>query len=561
MSAFKHINSLPRNSVAILFFLIFGCVVSQPFIKEEGEVQTFSDLKVKNAANQKWNINDPFFQNYNQQDTVPRLRGGEVSVMDFGAKCDGIADDIIADSTACAYCIAHPFFCSTISFPVGHSRISRPLLLQNNGHYFTIHLKGMLPAKEASDQYLSEIICDYKAGYGIGIQSGRGIILENLAILGKYTFPYSVTNSNIGTLLFSQWIDKTISDSRYAPYAGIVIDPFANASGASGGTSGVEIRQCAIKQWMVGICLSPQNTVNDEMINIIDDDIEANRVAIAIGQDQSKEIHIDRLKCWASTHTIIDGVSYGRGTGGGSVDMEGGNIAGNVNQLLNVILDRFPMSIKDIYSESLFRIGSVGNGAGANFINTQINFLTGDGLPSADYIISGQANFYGGSLRYYDGSPTHRLNLSNIGSWFRDMTMNTQPITIGLYGYPSNVYPVPYFENVHNYYRGGKIVNGSTDSLIPLHNISYGFSDSVKWVAVYYGKGLGSISRKGDYILGAPQNTSGWHHDRAQNAEHCATIKLGRVVKISADSLYLDDVGLNAPATRSFDAIYIDRLK
>ncbi|MEJ0079788.1 MAG: hypothetical protein WDM78_02220 [Puia sp.] len=164
--------------------------------------------------------------------------------------------------------------------------------------------------------------------------------------------------------------------ARYAPYAGISIDP--NAVGGTAGTSDVTINNCSIVKWMVGIMLTANGqTLNDEMINVLDDEIDVCRVAIAIGQDQSKTINIKGLKVWNSTHTVLDGVTYGRGKGGGSVFCENWNIAGNCNELFNLNTDRFPLSCKDIYSESLFRIGYVGFGVGANFINAQIDFFNG----------------------------------------------------------------------------------------------------------------------------------------------------------------------------------------
>jgi hypothetical protein len=489
------------------------------------------------------------------RDTLHIQGNGVVSIRDFGAKCDGATDDYAADSAACAYCIAHPAICSTVSFPVGRSRITKPLMLQNNGRFFTIRLSGALPAKSAPDNYVSGLYCDFKEGPGIGIQLGRGIIIENLSIIGKYMFPYSVTNKNIASTTFEQWNDKSVVDSRYNPYAGIVIDPHRNASGSTGGTSGVEIRQCAIKQFMVGICLSPNGeTLNDEMINMIDDDIEAVRVAIAIGQDQSKEIHIDRLKCWSSTHTILDGLHYGRGTGGGSVMIEGMNIAGNVNQLFNLNTDRFPLSAKDIYSESLFRIGAVGCGTGSNFINFQIDFLTGPGMPAADYLLSGCANFYGGTLRYYNDSKTQRLNFSNMTGWFRDLSMNNQPIIRSLYG-DQQYWPLPYFDNVHNYYRGGLVTN-EPDSLIRIRPASITVNRS-NWTASI----TGVPGRVGDYILAAPTNVTGWHYDSAMNCARSPTLQIGRVIRVSGDTLYLDDVGLNVYQTSPYDAVYIDRIK
>ncbi|HEY8734873.1 MAG TPA: glycosyl hydrolase family 28-related protein, partial [Puia sp.] len=250
------------------------------------------------------------------QDTGRLNNTGTINVKDFGAKGDGVADDLIPIQKACNACIAYPATCTSVRLPVGNYRITQPLMLQKiqNGQYafFTLRLTGDAPNKSASDSWLSRITYDSKSGFAIGVQLGRGITIENITLLGKYQFPYKVTNKNIGSLTFADWNDGSVTDNRNNPYAGIVIDPYANQNGSSAGTSGVEIKQCAVKQFMVGICLTPNpQTQNDEMINIIDDDIEAVRVAIAIGQDQSKEIHIDRLKCWAATHTILDGVSYG----------------------------------------------------------------------------------------------------------------------------------------------------------------------------------------------------------------------------------------------------------
>jgi hypothetical protein len=486
------------------------------------------------------------------------LRTGVLSVKDYGAKGDGKTDDTQAIQAACDLCIQNPQICSTVRFPVGNYRTSKPIILQNlkNGQYrfFTVRLLGDLSNKAGSNDYLSRITCDYKNGFGLGIQLGRSIEIKNLTILGKYSFPYSVNNQNIATLKFSDWLDPTITDSRNHPYAGIVIDPYSGVGG-SGGSSDVSISHCAIKQWMVGICLSPNpQTLNDEMINILEDNIEACRVAIAIGQDQSKTVNIKGLKVWASVHTVLDGLNYGRGTGGGSVFCENWNIAGNVNQLFNLITDRFPLSARDIYSESLFKIGSVGCGTGSSFINFQIDFLSGPGMPAADYILLGCANFLGGMLRYYDGSRTHRLNLSNFRGMLRDMTLNNAPLTIGLYGMVK--YPTPVFDNVYLYYSG-TMLKTNADTLI-LSGIS---SQSLKVDRKKWTASLSSPNKvnPGDYILGSPRSTTRKYFDNPLIS--CNTIQIGRVVSVSGDRVELDDVGLNVVPGDSYDAIYISRLK
>ena len=75
------------------------------------------------------------------------------------------------------------------------------------------------------------------------------------------------------------------------------------------------------------------------------------------------------------------------------------------------------------------------------------------------------------------------------------------------------------------------------------------------------GPGLGSIAHVGDYVLGGSSGGWGLYHDRFLNSQGCPTIQIGRVYKISNDTLYMGNVGLNAPENRGFDNIFLSRLK
>lgn len=529
----------------VLLFLILGCGTTKPIPQPipipitVTKVDTIHITVIKRdtATITVFNV-----------DTVKHL-----TVLDFGAVGDGRHDDIIAFELARDYVITHP---NILEVPVGNYYISRPLLLQYlvNGvnKYFTIHMRGVLPNKSASSTFLSNIICGFKSGYGIGMQFGRGIKLENLTITGQYTLPNFVTNANIGILKFSDWVDPTITDTRYAPYAAIVIDPNQNASGARGGTSDVTIQNCSIQQWMVGICLSPNGvTQNDEMINILETNIGSCRIAISICQDQSKTININGLKVWASVHTVLDGVSYGAGTGGGSIFCDNWNIAGNVNELFNVTTGRFPLSASRIYGESIFRIGTVNGQAGANFRDFEVDFLTGPGMPAADYLFYGSATFDGGCMRYYDDSYSHRMNWANLDVHFCNMTLNNPLITRGLYGIPTNHYPEPVLNNIKYFYTPG------SDSLVKITYITDLIVDRSTWSASC----TCPSAKVGDYILAAPTNTTGSYYDRYLNTSAAPTIQIGRVTSVSGSHITIDDVGLNAYSGQGYDAFYIDRIK
>jgi len=506
-----------------------------------------------------------------------------VNVKNYGATGDGSHDDYSAIQKACNFCIANPSACTAIRFPVGTYLISHPIILQKVSNerwqFFTLHLFGDAPAKSGADGYLSTIKCAFTEGFGIGIQFGRGIQIENINIEGAYSFPNTINNYNIGTTLYASWNNGSVQDGRYSPYAGICIDPFCDSnkiksregypsmrkyylSGTGkGGTSGVEIKQCGIHHFMVGAMLTPNPyTQNDEMINFLDDNIDAVKVAIAIGQDQSKEIHIDRLKVWASTYTIVDGLNYGAGSAPGSIMINGMNIAGNVNQIFNINAGRFPLSALNIYAESLFRIGFVNGTAGVNFTNFQIDLLTGPGMPAADYIFSGgPVTWSGGMLRYYDASYTHRMNLSQMLATFQDMTLSNPPMVIGLYAYGINGHPTPSFRNIHLYY-GNRPMKADFEALHALPFVPLITVDKTKWLASF--PVIPGISFKpGDYILASPTDKTGRYFDSGMNPGECSTIQIGRVISITGNTVNLDDVGLNAYSGKDYGAVYLDTVK
>lgn len=531
----------------LVFFFILACGTTKPTPQP---IPVPPIVKVDTIHIKKY---DTTYTHILVADTVKSF----VSITDFGAVGNGSYDNADAFTLAAEYVIAHP---QPLIVPIGSFYTSRSILLQNNGRYFTIHMTGTMPNKSSSNEYLSKIIYGGKSGYAIGIQFGRSILIENITVIGQYTFPNTVTNANIGVLKFSDWIDPSIIDTRTAPYAAIVIDPNQNASGSRGGTSDVTIQNCSIQQFMVGICLSPNGvTQNDEMINILETNIGSCRIAISICQDQSKTINIKGLKVWSSVYTVLDGFNYGSGHGGGSVFCENWNIAGNCKELFNLSTGRFPLSCKDIYSESLFRIGNVGGGTGANFINTEIDFLSGDNMPEADWLIQGQANFHGGMLRYYDNDGGHRLNFATIGYvrypfMFRDMTVSSLPITQGLYGIPTNYWYSAKFENVHDY-NSGYDVTQKSDTLINV-SMSALTIDRVNWVGTATINGI--VPKANDYLLAEPTSTTANYYDGVGN---CTTKVLGRITSVTGNTVTLDHVSINAYSGLIYGRIYIDRIK
>lgn len=486
----------------------------------------------------------------------------EISVKDYFAFGDGSTDDYLPIINACNYCIANPKICTTVRFPVGVYVTTKPILLQNlvNGanQFFTINLVGDVSNKPYLNSYGSSIYCKYTSGYGVGMILARGVKIQNISVIGQYTFPQSVLGNKIATLKYSEWDNGSVTDSRYLPYSGFAIDPYPMAQGGSGGSSQIEISNCTTAQWMVGIAIGCNGiSLNAESINLIDDNFADVKICVAIGQDQSKDINIIRPKCWTAIHTMLDGLHYGSGTGGGSVTGYGGNIAANMYELFNVNTDRFPLAWYSLYAENLFKIGSVGSRTGTNLTNCQIDLICADGYPAPDYIISGNINFYGGMLRLYTDNPK-RLKLNNTSSMFRDMTLSSPPITRSLIGMNPD-YPNPKFDNIA-LYSTGKYFHEKFDTLISIPNNIKLTIDRNAWVS--FASPQSSIhANVDDYILGAPAGGYSYAYDTALNKMINPTKQIGRVTKISGDSLYLNDVGLDVHTGDQYDQIYISRIK
>lgn len=513
------------------------------------------------------------------RDTTVTFVYNSYSVTDFGAHPGASYDNANAFQAASDYIIQHPGLGSNLYIPPGDYYTSRPWILQKvqNGmwQFFTIHIFGDAPAKSSPTQYLTNIFCSYNTGFGIGVQFGRDIRIENINIAGQYQ-PPPVNIYNIGTTIYSDWNTGSTRHSRFSPYSGIAIDPFCDSNNLAsgdryqfansnsqylpntgrGGTSGAKINNCSVKNFEVGIVLTPNGyTQNDEDIDIVDDNIFACKVNIAICQDQSKAITIERLKSWGPTYTVLDGLNYGSGTGGGSTFCSIWNIAGCVNQLINVNVSRFPISLFGIYAESLFRIGGAYGLAGCNFVNCQIDLLTGPGMPAADYVFAGgPATYSGGMLRYYDGTYLqHRMNLNDLKMKFRDMTFNNFPITAAVYGLGTNTYPVPTFDNI-TYFYNTQNQEGFRQAW-PIGPITI---DRIHWTASL--PKPNDTLTVGSYLLGGPTDATKWYYDRGMNPTIANTIQIGRIIKVTTDSVFLDDVGLNC-FNGSFGAVFIDSVK
>jgi len=427
----------------------------------------------------------------------------------FGAIGNGSADDWSAIQKGINYILSNDHSGRTLYFPSGVYKISKPLIIArltgNTYQQVSINLQGPINAKDVAIGS-ANIIPTFSNTFAIGVQLGKGVLIKDLYIGGQFKLPNRLSSIQIDTLPLSKWTDGACRDNRASPYAGIAIDPFSDSTvyptnndmypglhrycpaglNRSGSTA-VQIVGCSITNFIVGVMITPSNQQNGELIDVIDCDISYNKVAYAMGQAQSKECHVDRLKCWGGTHTVFDNINYGfrQGDGAAVPLVDGANLAGSVKQLCHIWAPSFPGSFRNIYAEELFRIGYVGGNASLSFEDCQIDFATnGPGKPYPDFFILGSGvTFRNCMLRSYTGKVGMRLLLSNTNDHFEGGNTNEPPIAVNLndgIGYPN-----PSFRNVTMYYSGGVLGNNNY-GIVSAETVLQG-SNGIVRDPVYYG--------------------------------------------------------------------------
>ena len=305
----------------------------------------------------------------------------------FGAKANGTNDDYFAIQKAINTCIRNNI--RTLYLPVGRYKISRPLIIRgmpvnenenNNSRTFcTLELLG-----ESSfwDSNLgSQILPSFKNSFAIAIQDGKGCKIRKLSISGLFVPPPGNDSRKFYSLTFDQFRDTTCRDSRYSPYAGIVIDPFTNLAtdkipadggypglgayygktklSTQSGSTGTELEELSISKFVVGICSSPNGLTRNAEITIINKVQFANcKLCISGGQDQEKGNTISNIYCWGGTHTIFATGLYGSPRMAGNWNIDHVNIAGGVIRFIyNDQHGYFPTYISHVFAESLGSFG------------------------------------------------------------------------------------------------------------------------------------------------------------------------------------------------------------
>lgn len=317
----------------------------------------------------------------------PRSVNQYFSVKWFGAKGNN-SDDYASIQKAINTCVKNNI--RTLYFPAGRYKISQPLILRgytesetrNNARAFcTLELLGESSFWDSNTG--SEISTLFNNSFAIGIQNGKGCKVRKLKITGLFTPPKVRDTKQFYSLAFNEFTDGKCRDSRYSPYAGIVIDPFTNLSkdklppdggypslldyygksdklATQSGSTGTELEELNISGFVVGICSSPNGLTRNAEITIINKVQFSNcKLCISGGQDQEKENVISNIYCWGGTHTIFGTDLYGSPRMAGNWIIDRVNIAGGVVRFIyNDQHGYFPSYISHVFAESIGSFGT-----------------------------------------------------------------------------------------------------------------------------------------------------------------------------------------------------------
>jgi hypothetical protein len=365
--------------------------------------------------------------------TVNSRLAETVSVKDFGAKGDGATDDTAAIQKAINYAIyqSSPKI-ATVFMPAGSYKITDTLHLGYGDAFRTVALVGDGKRYRGESGFGGTVIdaTSFSDRPAVAVQGARASAVRSMTICGS-SFNYindhdlAGTSPDLDDTEISNWFDPGLSanaNSRYAPYAGIAIDPYSGTqpgthypdvtyppAAQTGGSaitgqygkaysSGVIIEDVEISGFNVGVVIQPCDADgNGDFVKLNRIYIEYCPYGISAGNSQGRNVEINGE--FSRIHTCLVNAVHGR-----QIGKFGGYIR-NVSLFDVIQIFDFgaadyagPINIDNLYAESLWKLGRYGQNSNSNlpikFTSCEFNFTAQNdarGVP-ARVLTAGEPN-------------------------------------------------------------------------------------------------------------------------------------------------------------------------
>jgi len=380
---------------------------------------------------------------------VRQHAAGMVNVRWYGAMGDGSNDDTVPIQRAIdteIYIGPH----GSVYMPAGLYRITNTIHLGYGDTFHTIKLVGDGYAYRAASgpgqNFQSTTGIDATAFSdrpAIAVQGARGTSMEGIGIVGAnatHILDNKLGNGQEVPLLDdvdpANWVDPLLAgsaDSRYAPYAGIAVDPYSGPAPATAypdvdypsftgissqynkaNSSDVSFNSVYVSGFVVGYVNKPSNdSGNADFTNFRNCSVGRCKYGFSVGNSQSRNVLVSG-GAGSSVYTMFTSATHGTQQG-----QFGSGIysfsTGNTIQIFDMVTAYTNnMVVHSIYAESTYRMGNLNGAANASneiswtFVGCNLTFAlqkkNGRGKPLTDMQVGSwqPVEFIGGSITGFD---------------------------------------------------------------------------------------------------------------------------------------------------------------
>jgi hypothetical protein len=321
---------------------------------------------------------------------------GALNVRNFGAKGDGKTDDTAAIQTAIDAAIYVEK--RALYLPGGRYLISAPLHIGYGTSFTSLLMFGDGRRYRGESNFSgTAIIATHVNAPAIVFQGVRASALRDMSIIGQNMEYLIKANPMAPTsqpewddTVGANWVDPRIraenshADSRYAPYAGVAIDPYAGVRPTPSYpevsypavhvgervpqygkvySSDIELERVEVCGFVVGVSVQPCNADgNGDFVTLRKASITACRYGLSVGNSQSRNVSLQDSVV-ALVHTVATTVAHGRQIGKLGGVFSNLSVSGSYRIFDVTLAYAGPITVSGLYCESQFRIGDFGLGA------------------------------------------------------------------------------------------------------------------------------------------------------------------------------------------------------